>query len=80
MRRQLQGIALILFSLVLSVSFEFMGIRSVFDLSISWQPIFLILALVGMVSADSFMRQGETLDRCVQIHCCPRVQSHDGGN
>ena len=26
------------------------------------------------------MRQGEALDRCVQIHCCPRVQSHNGGN
>ena len=30
--------------------------------------------------ADCFMRQGEALDRCVQIHCCPRVQSHNGGN
>ena len=26
------------------------------------------------------MRQGEAFDRCVQIHCCPRVQSHNGGN
>ena len=49
MKRQLQGIALILFSLLLSVSFEFMGIKSVFDLSISWQPIFLIVAIIGMV-------------------------------
>ena len=30
--------------------------------------------------ADCFMRQGEALDRCVQIHCCPRVQSHNGGD
>lgn len=49
MKRQLQGTALILFSLLLSVSFEFMGIKSVFDLSISWQPIFLIVAIIGMV-------------------------------
>ena len=49
MKRQLQGIALILFSLLLSVSFEFMGIKSVFDLSISWQPIFLIVAIIGVV-------------------------------
>lgn len=49
MKRQLQGIALILFSILLSVSFEFMEIRSVFDFSISWQIIFLFVALIGMV-------------------------------
>ena len=49
MKRQLQGISLILFSLLLSQSFEFMGIRYVFDLSISWQLIFLIVTIIGIV-------------------------------
>lgn len=57
MKRQLQGISLILFSLLLSLSFEFMGIRSVFDLSISWQPIFIVVALVGLVLVFSNSKQ-----------------------
>lgn len=49
MNRQLRGIALILFSLLLSHSFKTMEIKNVFDLNISWQLIFILVACVGVV-------------------------------
>jgi len=49
MKKQLQGIALLLFSILLTLGFAIAGWRYVFDLSLKWQHIFLILGLVGLV-------------------------------
>ena len=48
MRRQLQGIACILFGILLSLSFRAMGIDAFFDLSFSWKVPFVILGALGL--------------------------------
>lgn len=49
MRKQMQGIALILFSILLTLTFQAMGIRYVFDLDLYWVHIFLVIAIVGII-------------------------------
>jgi uncharacterized membrane protein YtjA (UPF0391 family) len=49
MRKQLQGIALILFSILLTLTFEVMKIKYVFDLSLHWACIFLLIGLIGII-------------------------------
>lgn len=49
MRRQMQGIALILFSILLTLTFEVMNIKYVFDLGLYWVHIFLIIGIVGII-------------------------------
>lgn len=49
MIKQLQGIALILFSILLTITFEVMDIIYVFDLSIEWVHIFLVIGIAGII-------------------------------
>lgn len=49
MRKQLQGIALILFSILLTITFEVMDIKYVFDLSVYWVYIFLVIGIAGII-------------------------------
>lgn len=51
MKRQLQGIALILLSMTLMLGSLADGWRYVFDLSLHWQHIFAVLGIVGAVLA-----------------------------
>ncbi len=53
MRKQLQGIALILFIILLTITFEVMDIIYVFDLSIYWVHVFLIIGIVGIIMVFS---------------------------
>lgn len=53
MRKQLQGIALILFSILLTITFEAMDIIYVFDLSIEWVHIFLVIGISGIIMVFS---------------------------
>ena len=53
MRKQLQGIALILFIILLTITFEVMDIIYVFDLSIYWVHDFLIIGIVGIIMVFS---------------------------
>lgn len=50
MNKQLQGIALILFSILLMVGF---GNEPVFDFSFRWSVIFLVAGIVGLVMTFS---------------------------
>ena len=49
MRRQLQGIALLLFSILLTLGFAVADIRYVFDLSLEWSTVWILLGAVGLV-------------------------------
>ncbi len=49
MRKQFQGIAIILLSILFCIAFDSMGVRYLFDLSISWSMIFLLAGIVGAV-------------------------------
>ncbi|WP_406244037.1 hypothetical protein ACF3M2_09955 [Tissierella carlieri] len=49
MRKQMQGISLILFSILLILTFEVMDIRYVFDLSLYWAHIFLVIGIAGII-------------------------------
>ncbi len=49
MNRQLQGIAIILFSLATTIIFELLNYRYIFDLNLSWKHIFLLIAVGGLV-------------------------------
>ena len=49
MKRQLQGIAVILVSLLLTIGFGYVGWFYVFDLDFQWQHIFMLTGLVGAV-------------------------------
>lgn len=53
MRKQIQGIALILFSILLTITFEVMDIKYVFDLSIDWVHIFLVIGIAGIIMVFS---------------------------
>ena len=49
MKKQLEGLAVILMSLLLTVGFNSVGWDHVFDLDIQWQHIFMISGAVGAV-------------------------------
>ncbi len=49
MRKQMQGIALILFSILLTLTFEVMRIKYVFDLELYWVHIFLVIGIAGII-------------------------------
>ncbi len=49
MRRQLQGIAIILLSILLTLGFENVGWKYVFDLSLNWAHIFMLTGILGLV-------------------------------
>ncbi|MDD2494683.1 MAG: hypothetical protein PHE29_05775 [Tissierellia bacterium] len=49
MRKQIQGIALILLSILLTLTFEVMDIKYVFDLSLYWAHIFLVIGIAGII-------------------------------
>ncbi len=49
MKRQLQGIAIILVSLLLTIGFGYVGWFYVFDLDFQWQHIFMLAGIVGAV-------------------------------
>lgn len=51
MRRQLQGIALILMSILLLLGFDRIGMEYVFDLSLQWAHLFMLLGVAGVVLA-----------------------------
>lgn len=51
MRRQLQGIALILMSILLLLGFDPIGMEYVFDLSLQWAHLFVLLGVTGVVLA-----------------------------
>ena len=53
MRKQLQGIALILFSILLTITFEVMDIKYVFDLSLYWVHIFIVIGIAGIIMVFS---------------------------
>lgn len=49
MKKQLQGIAIILLSILFCIAFKIMGIHYVFDISLNWSFIFLLMGIVGAV-------------------------------
>lgn len=49
MKKQLQGIAMILFSILLTLAFECAGWVYVFDFSLEWVYIFMLLGIVGLI-------------------------------
>lgn len=50
MKRQLQGIAIILCSILLSVTFHNVGwIHFIGDVGVDWQHLFMITGIVGVV-------------------------------
>lgn len=49
MRRPLQGIALLLFSILLTLGFAAADIRYVFDLSLEWSIVWMLLGAAGLV-------------------------------
>jgi hypothetical protein len=59
MRKQIQGIALILFGILLTLTFEVMGIKYVFDLSLYWVHIFLVIGIVGIIMVLWKPKNGE---------------------
>lgn len=48
MKKKLQGIAIILFSLLLTVAFDSVGWKYVFDLSLNWAHIFMLTGTAGL--------------------------------
>ena len=59
MKRQLQGIAIILFSLVATIIFELLNYRYIFDLDLSWKHIFLLIAVGGLILCFIKPRTGD---------------------
>lgn len=51
MKKQLQGIALILFSILMTITFENVGWEYVFDLSLNWAHIFILIGIAGLIWA-----------------------------
>lgn len=51
MKKQLQGIAILLFSLLMTLGSAAVGWRFVFDLDLQWQHIFMVLGAVGLLVA-----------------------------
>ena len=51
MKRPLQGIAILLFCMLLTLGSGMAGWRTVFDLDIYWQEVFMIFGAAGLVFA-----------------------------
>ena len=51
MKQPLQGIAILLFCILLTLGSGMAGWRYVFDLDIQWQEIFMIFGAFGLVMA-----------------------------
>ena len=51
MKKQLQGIALILLSILMTIAFENVGWKYVFDLSLNWAHIFMLIGVAGLILA-----------------------------
>lgn len=51
MKKQLQGIALILLSILMTIAFENVGWEYVFDLSLNWAHIFMLIGVAGLILA-----------------------------
>lgn len=51
MKRQLQGIAILLLSILLTLGFDSVGWHYVFDLSLYWTDIFMAMGIVGAAIA-----------------------------
>lgn len=49
MRRNLQGIALIFFSMLLAICFNILGYDTIFDLDLEWSHLFIVLGIVGVI-------------------------------
>lgn len=47
MNRQLQGIAVILLSIMLILGFDSIGEKYVFDLSLHWSTVFMAFGILG---------------------------------
>lgn len=59
MKKQLQGIALILFSILMTITFENVGWEYVFDLSLNWAHIFILIGIAGLIWAFIPERKGK---------------------
>lgn len=57
MKKQLQGIAILLFSILLTLTFESVGWKYVFDLSINWAHIFMLIGIAGLIRV--FLPEGK---------------------
>lgn len=51
MKKQLQGITILLLSILLILGFNSVGWHYVFDLSLEWQHIFMASGIVGAIIA-----------------------------
>ena len=51
MKKQLQGITILLFSILLMLGFNSVGWHYIFDLDLEWQHIFMVIGIVGVVVA-----------------------------
>lgn len=51
MKRPLQGIAVLLFCILLTLGSGMVGWRFVFGLDLQWQHVFMILGVFGLVIA-----------------------------
>lgn len=51
MKKQLQGIIILLFSILLMLGFNSVGWDNVFDLNLQWQHIIMVLGIAGVVVA-----------------------------
>ena len=49
MKRNLQGIALILFAILLTLTFNIMNYDTVFDLDLEWSHLFILLGVAGVL-------------------------------
>ena len=59
MKKQLQGIALILFSVLMTISFEIAGWRYLGDLDLKWAHIFMLTGIVGLILTFIPERKGK---------------------
>ena len=51
MKRQLQGIAVLLLSILLMLGFNSVGWHYIFDFDVEWQHIFMLVGIAGAVIA-----------------------------
>ena len=51
MKKQLQGVTILLLSILLMLGFNSVGWRYIFGLDLTWQHIFMVLGIVGAVVA-----------------------------
>jgi uncharacterized membrane protein YtjA (UPF0391 family) len=49
MKRQLKGIAIILFSIMLILGFNSIDVKYVFDLDLEWAHIFMVIGIIGVI-------------------------------